>query len=333
MAFLPAGDRLPDLAKLLSNNSKILLSTTFCLVTSLILHVVFSSAFTLLLKMAQMRKREHVVTIGAINYILAAIVAIPVFWMYNPHPAEFGALWTGGAMGATYFIAFFFAIYAIQTVGASSATVVSVISICIPVTMAAFFFDEIPSAWQISGIVLAMVSLSLISGNRTSFQKVKPASSSTTNPNDQDDADQDQTLSPAWLVPTVLIAFFVLCGMNRVYQEIFKQYQIELHRPAFLLAAFSMAAIPSLVMLIARKRWPTQGELGFGIAVGLCNILQTFFVLKALEHLKGYVVFTVASAGAIVLTTLVATLFMGERLSRPAQIGIAISVIALFLLK
>ena len=43
----------------------------------LILQIIFSSAFTLIIKWAQMRGREDVIAIGAVNYIVAALAILP----------------------------------------------------------------------------------------------------------------------------------------------------------------------------------------------------------------------------------------------------------------
>ncbi len=67
--------------------------------------------------------------------------------------------------------------------------------------------------------------------------------------------------------------------------------------------------------------------------MGLSNVLQMHFILLALGVIPGYIVFPVGSAGAILLTTLIAVGLLGERLSGRSMIGIAISVVALFMLK
>ena len=291
----------------------------------LLLHIVFASSFTLLIKFAQQRGNVHVVSIGAINYIVAALAIWPVFLVANPSPVSIHALWTGGAMGATYFIAFFFVTYAIRKVGASSTTVVSVLSILLPISLAAMLYQEYPSRGQAIGIGLALFSLLLIAVGRTPNQR---RALPTRQPEDR----RDQK-SRTWVVPLILAVFFVLCGMNRVYQDAFKHLSSGEHRPAFLVAAFTTASIPSLVVLIRRRSIPLRAELGVGLAMGLANVLQTFFVLRALQYLEGYIVFTLASCGAIVLTTMVATLIMGERLSRQAQLGIGLAVVALVFLR
>ena len=180
----------------------------------LVLQIIFSSAFTLIIKWAQIRGREDVIAIGAVNYIAAALALLPFVFQIDfsatsansrlenqtaqVESAEFdstqiesgsanesdsvanaerkaesparspvmGAMITGGAMGGIYFIAFFFAIYAIKTVGASSASVVSVLSILMPIIVASFYWGQHPNTLQIVGIGLALVALSLIGAQK-----------------------------------------------------------------------------------------------------------------------------------------------------------------------
>jgi drug/metabolite transporter (DMT)-like permease len=279
----------------------------------LLLQIIFASAFTLFIKWAQIRKTEDVITIGAINYIVAAIAILPVFLNSNPMPVSSGALWTGGSMGAIYFVAFFFAIYCIEKTGASSATVVGALSILLPITFAAIVWKEQPDLIQTIGIILALLSLSLI-GAQTS----RPNESANT--------------TPKWIVPTMLLIFFLLCGCSRLSQEAFKHVSQPDHRPAFILSAFAIAAIPSLAVLLYFRRMPSRMEFVIGILMGLSNIFQTHFILKSLEYFEGFIVFPVTSAGCIVLTALIAVCFLGETLNKRTYLGIAISVIALFLL-
>ncbi len=277
----------------------------------LALQILFASAFTLIIKWVQIRKRENIVTVGAINYIAAFLSVIPVILTDDVVGFSTAAIWTGGSMGAVYFVAYFFAIYCIKTVGASSTTVVSVLSILFPITMAAFIWDEIPSGMQTMGIGLALVALLLIGLK-----------------------DQTERKSPKpWLVPSVLLGFFLLCGCSRLSQETFKHFHQPEQRPTFLLTAFGVAAVPSLILLIYRHRRIELTELGFGVLMGLANVLQSFFILKCLQYYPGYIVFPVVSAGAIVLTTLLATRLLQETLSVRTYAGITVAVFALFMLQ
>jgi drug/metabolite transporter (DMT)-like permease len=279
----------------------------------LILQVVFASSFTLFIKWAQIRRQENVITIGAINYIVAAVSIIPVFFFSNLSPVSFGALWTGGSMGAVYFIAFFFAIYSIRKVGASTTTVVSVLSILMPIAFAAIVWQEKPDLVQSVGIGMALLALTLIGAQK--------------NPHPSDFETKSR-----WMVPLVLFSFFLLCGFSRLSQEAFKHVSSPEHRPTFILAAFTIAAIPSLIVLIYGRRMPTPMEWFIGFLMGISNNLQTYFVLLALHYFEGFIVFPVTSAGGIVLTTLVATSLLKEQLNKRTYVGIAIAVVSLFLL-
>ncbi|MEM7453274.1 MAG: EamA family transporter [Planctomycetota bacterium] len=293
----------------------------------LFLQVVFASAFMLIIKWTQIREREDVITVGCINYIVASLSVLPVV-LSGALVAEeavatvdgelsplTGAIISGGSMGLSYFIAYFFAMYAIATVGASRATVVSVLSILFPIGIAAAIWQQQPNLFQWVGIVLALFALILIG-----VQKQKAGN------------DQTKTKTVLWSAPLILFIFFLLCGCSRIAQEAFKHVSEAGFRPVFLLAGFAMAALPSLGLLIYKWRVPTAKEFGLGIAMGLSNIIQVQFTLVSLDIFPGYIVFPVCSAGGIVLTTLVATGLMKEKLTVRAVIGIAVSVVALFML-
>ena len=102
-------------------------------------------------------------------------------------------------MGAIYFTAFFFVIYAILWVGASATTVVSVLSILMPITFAAFFWADKPSALQIAGILLAMAALLLIGIKPTRVDGQQSSGSMKAN---------DSSRQMPWFAPLVLLGFF-----------------------------------------------------------------------------------------------------------------------------
>lgn len=222
-------------------------------------------------------------------------------------------------MGLVYFIAFFFVIYCVRVVGVSSTTVVGSLSLLLPIIVAAIVWDSTPNSIQIGGIVLALISLLLIA--------IKPQA------NIESNADRSGSRKGGrWIAPTVLIGFFLLCGISRIAQEAFKFESVLDQKPTFLLSAFVLAGIPSAVALLYRRRRIHKMEWVIGIIMGVSNLLQTLLILKALDHIDGYIVFPLSSAGGIVFTTLIATLFLQEKLRRRAYVGIAVAVIALVLL-
>ena len=221
-------------------------------------------------------------------------------------------------MGLVYFIAFFFVIYCVRVVGVSSTMVVSSLSLLLPIIVAAFVWDSTPNLIQIAGIGLALVSLLMIA------VQPKPPTVKT--------ATQNEPTARDWKPLALLFVFFLLCGFSRIAQETFKYESIINQKPTFLLAAFTVAGIPSLILLIYRFRPIVKMELVIGIIMGMSNGLQTFWMLKSLDFIPGYIAFPLSSAGGIVFTTAVATLMLNEKLHKRAYIGIAVSVVALVLL-
>ncbi len=267
------------------------------------------------IKWMQNREREDIVTAGAVNYIVAFLAAIPSVWHSGALDVSRRAILTGGSMGVSYFLAFFFAIYAVRWIGAAGSTVISALSLVVPIICGIFVWQEQPNAFQSAGIVLALLSLLLISNKRA-----KPS----------------EVLEP----PTnerhfgflMLLIFFALCGCARLAQAAFKHVCAGEPASHFTLASFMLAAIPSALLLIVRRKPIRRSELGFGMLMGLANALQIQFMIKALSDLDSYIVFPVASAGGLMLTTLVATWLLSERLSRIAYMGITLACLALILL-
>jgi len=283
----------------------------------LILNILFASSFTLCIKWVQTRQREDMLTVGMINYVVAAALTSPEFLADGVSAPDTNAVLTGSAMGACYFIAFFFVTYAIRKVGASASTVVGSLSILMPIGFGILIWSETPNSLQIVGVILAVLSLTLVGGNR----QERP-----------EQATPDSTAPRGWVTPVILAMFFLLAGISRLAQETFKHESHTDHRPTFLFSAFAVAAIPAAIILIARRRMPTSLEFVFGFAMGASNILQTHFILKALHFFPGFIVFPVSSAGSVLITVLIATGVLGERLHRKTCWGIGIAVVALILL-
>ena len=290
----------------------------------LLLNIVFGSSFILILKWVQVREREDSITVGCINYVTAAIATAPVVLAHSS-PGDFDLTTSllGSVNGTTYFIAFFFVIYMILWIGVASSTVVGSLSMLMPIGFGVVLWGEDPSLFQMVGVVLAIVSLSMI-GDKPKHKKGEL------------DPEPDKASSVSTTVRiAAIVIFFLLCGLSRLAQAAFR-YMCEGERfelkMQFVLAAFVVASFPSIGVMIARGRKLLLMEVVFGVALGMANMLQVLFILEALNVFEGFIVFPVASAGGLMLTTLVATIVFGERLSIKTYIGISIATVALVLL-
>ena len=256
---------------------------------------------------------EDILVVGAINYIVAAILSVPLFINAPFESVSNGAVWTGASMGAIYIVGYVLVIRCIQSVGVTATTVVSVLSLLIPITFAALFWKEQPTTAQSIGVALALAALMLVGGKKSGEQ-----------------------VERAWFTPLILASFFLVCGGSRLSQHAFKYLSTPDQTPTFLLSAFVISSIPSAALLVyvqfTQKRSILKSEWVFGIGLGVTNILQSHFILKCLESYPGYIVFPATSAGSVLLTTAVATCLLSEKLTSRTYVGVGIAVVALFLL-
>jgi drug/metabolite transporter (DMT)-like permease len=278
--------------------------------TYLLLHTFFSSLFILWVRWVQQRG-DNVLVVGAVNYIVAAVIAIATC-AFTPQPSiTFNAIATGSANGCCYFIAYFFLIAAIAWQGAANIAVVGRLSILMPIVMGIFVFGERPGTAHLTGILLACVALIALGKGSSPLQDAKrPAA--------------------GYLV---VAAFFLIAGSSRVIQSMFKYLCQPAEQTVFLVCAFIVAGISALGLLLWRREIPTGKEWLLGAGLGISNLLQTLFILRSLESLPGYVVFPVTSAGSLLLTTLAAVWFLKERLRFHSYAALAIAIAALALLR
>lgn len=273
------------------------------------LNILFSSFFILGMRWLQAREYDFY-TIGMLNYIVAAIAA--GLWTLVDSSASFEAAGciTGAVNGIAYFVAFFFLMYLLPFKGAALTAVLSRLSVLMAVVLGIVAWGERPNMLQALGIGFACLSLVLI-GNRGLVHQAEKTPPKTT---------------------LVLALFLLIAGSSRMAQETFKHMAAPEEKSAYLLVGFALAAMASVVVLVVRKRMPSKAELLWGSLVGITNVSQTGFILKALENLDGFIVFPVASAGGLLFTSLVAVLMFRERLAKLSYWGIGLAVCSLAML-
>ena len=276
----------------------------------ILLHIVFSSFFVLCVRWTQ-RRKEDVITVGAINYLVAAAGAFAIFAVQETTSVTFNAVLTGSVGGVFYFVAFFFLIVAASWKGAANTTVVSRLSILVPILAGAFIWNEWPGFWQQVAIGLACLSLLLIARKGNQIAGAKP---------------------PRY-AGLMLCAFFLCGGGCRLAPEMFKNLCEPAEKTVFLSILFGITACASLIVLSVRRHRPNMTEILAGVAMGAANLAQSFCIIYALRQYDGFIVFPMSAAGSLIFTTAVAVLILKERLNRASFAGVAIATGALLMLK
>jgi len=276
---------------------------------NLILHTLFCIGFGLVVKHAQ-HQGLRLLPVGAVNYLLAAVVT--GVWACVAGLPEFRTpvLGTGVFAGVVYVVAFLFLIFAVRSQGISTSSAIVRLSQLLPVVYAMACWGERMSGWQVFGLGLFCLAAPLLVNLKNSHADQLPAARSV----------------------MMLTFLFIVTGLCGVATKRFDGIGTPEERELFLFLLFGTTAAVSAGLLLRGRILPTVGELRLGVFLGLSNVLGNFFLLLALRDLGGTIVFPVASAGTIIITTALAILCWKEAVSRKGLWGIAVSSAAVVFL-
>jgi drug/metabolite transporter (DMT)-like permease len=130
----------------------------------------------------------------------------------------------------------------------------------------------------------------------------------------------------------LLMIAFLLTGVISIANKTLVQMNLGDFRDAYMLTYFGAPALLGLVYLVAKRDHGNNTDRRVGLIMGLGGALSTLCFLIALQYMKGIVAFPVRSLGNLVVTAMVSIAAWRERLSISQWIGIALSLIAIWLI-
>ncbi len=248
--------------------------------------------------LASRRSNASSVVIAAYGVGFVLLVALALLWK-EPFPSSHDLVWGGiaGLAGAIGLIAFYSAL-SIGRMGIA-APVSAVLTAALPVLFSVFT-EGLPSLLQLSGFVLALLAIALIS--RPERAKGRP-----------------KGIGLALLAGCGFGCFFIL--ISRV-------------SPAATFWPLAMARFTSvlfLLIMVAMRRQPMLPKMTVAPLVLLAGTLDAignaFFVLAA--HTGRLDIAAILSSLYPAATVLLAALFLRERLTRIQTIGILVALVAI----
>lgn len=184
------------------------------------------------------------------------------------------------------------------------------LGVVIPVLVAIVAFKEVPSIWQVAGILIAIASIVLINYEKNGADASKSSSASK------------------WLLIVLLLGGGITDSMMNIYDK--------LGAPAlannYLFYVFFAALICAVIMQLIQRSAICKWDIIYGAAIGIPNYFASKFQLAALKTVPAVIVFPVYSVGAIALISLVGVLLFKEKLDKNKFIAIAMAILALVLL-
>lgn len=201
-----------------------------------------------------------------------------------------------------------------QKLGVSVSMLAAKLSVVVPVVVAFFMYDESVTALKLTGIVLSLAAVYLISKK-----------------------DDVMHVHPLYIL--LPVAVFAGSGMiDTLLKHVEKTYIPPADATSIVTTVFLMAALWGsaawMFMKLSGNAFPlSKKEVMWGLALGLPNYFSMYFLVRTLSHFsEASRIFPINNIGIAAATTLVGVLVFREKISRLNFAGILLAVIAILLI-
>ncbi len=193
--------------------------------------------------------------------------------------SQYGSMIWGAIIGTVaglfFFLSFIFYQKSVKENGVGISGTFAKLGILVPMIFSIILWRELPSFLQWVGIVISIISilivnLSKVSSDRLAFNKT-------------------------------LVLLFLFGGMAEFSTKIYQKYALNDYKDVFLFMVFLIAFFISTYYTVKLKSKLKASDIWIGFAVGIPNLFSSYFLILALDTLKTSIVFSLYSAGSIVL--------------------------------
>lgn len=280
----------------------------------LILSITASLLIVVIFKLLQKFEVNTFQTI-VVNYMVAFSFGIAANQSPMGVTDVLEAKWFLGSIlvGAMFIGLFTLMAWTTQKNGLSVVSVASKMSVIIPILFGILLYQESIGYQKIIGIILALVSVYLVSvKSKTSVNFKKNL-----------------------LLPILL---FFGSGISDTYINYLQNTAIsEANIPLFSACVFGFAGIIGIIILTIKKyRNETQLDpksIWGGLVLGLANYASLYYIIKSLQvpHMESSTFFTLNNVAIVMSSTLIGLWMFKEYLTRKNWIGIGMALIAIYL--
>lgn len=130
----------------------------------------------------------------------------------------------------------------------------------------------------------------------------------------------------------LLMVAFVLTGMLNISNKALVEWGLGGYRDLYVLAYYGTPLVIGTVVVLVRRHRGDSMDMRVGLLMGLGGALAMTSFLIALQHMDGIVAFPVRNLGNLVCTAAVSIVAWKEKLSRSQKVGIALSLLAIWLI-
>ena len=134
----------------------------------------------------------------------------------------------------------------------------------------------------------------------------------------------------------LLLLIFISGTIMETGNKLISKYAITGYNTAYLTVLFGIALIFILIHIYKVENGKLKAfsvkDIFYGALLGLSNLGNNFFKIKALEVMPASVVIPVVAGGALIITSLVGILFFKEKANKLYVLALVLAVASLFLL-
>lgn len=279
----------------------------------LLLSILASSVIFLVFKLFDLFKINTFQAI-VVNYAIACAAGIigyakPINLIELPNYS-----WFGGTVFLGFLFILIFNLMAITTQrsGLSVVSVSTKMSVVIPIAFGLFYYNENAGLLKISGIILALIAVYLVSVKDNTSKLVS----------------KNELLFPILVFLGSGIIDTTIKYLETSYVE---QDDISLFSAVIFLTAFVIGVSILMFKVLRQNEKIKFKNLVGGLALGIPNYYSIYFLVKALRNpqLESSVVFTLNNVGILICAVLLGILFFREKLSRKNWLGFFLALISI----
>ena len=180
------------------------------------------------------------------------------------------------------------------------------LGVMVPTVISIVFFGERPSILETIGIMMVLVSFCIMNiGEKNNNEKP---------------------------VFSLLILGMLFGGIADSALKVFEQFGDPALENWFMGLTFLSASLICLAITITKKGKIGKREILTGVCLGVPNYLSSLLLLKSLSSVSAYIAYPTYSVGAILVVTIVSTIFFREKLSKWSKVSLALIIPAVILL-
>ena len=279
----------------------------------LVLAIVFSTGVFVAMRLFERFKLDNHQALMW-NYVFAAGTGFLMCKQFDTPTQLVNEPWFGLSILTGFWFIFTYLLMTASTQrsGVTVTSLSSKLSVVLPTLAGVVLFSEKLNFVATIGIVLALVALVLVVGEKNTT---------------------DKGIKINWLLPVLI---FFGTGTGDILMKLTEQ-QNSSDDMGFMIAFIYFIAMLFGFLVVAfdlirgKSKWQWKSAIG-GITLGVINFFSTFCVYNAMRCFDNVVLFPIYNIGVVCLTALTGWLLFKEKLTWKNYLGLAIAIIAVILI-